>query len=403
VLGNEMTKPLGCACGICGTSKRSSSRPGYALGGFPCATAPMPRGRGARARHLCTENQRYEPTVQRLQSAVQCQSTFSPIPTDPTLPRGSRNDGVGRQYHYMANQRSSGDFSVPDLRSILEFLSKAAQSIWASIANLAQTIWTLLSESARLAVFSFKDTPMTAPEPSDFLYEPDRRAIRSYMLKLVTPSAVVLGLVSGIVGYLWTEMVRERAYGVAYTTAYGQAIASILKTASDAVTARDGAENALVEITRMRNMVAVEIQALASKNYRELAEKLVLVQGFKESLAGVAQDQVDILSGKVKQLTDFETKITNLLASIRSPTPYTTDCKRGPEGVPSCTAACKYPDERLVGGLCFVPGAGENSVGYVQNLGFASPTSWNCVLSDVSNRQPLGAVRAVAYCIKLPQ
>jgi hypothetical protein len=79
-------------------------------------------------------------------------------------------------------------------------------------------------------------------------------------------------------------------------------------------------------------------------------------------------------------------------------------CKReaGSANPPGCTAKCQ-PDEILIGGSCGVPGKGEYSTGYVQNIGSFSPTTRDCQMVDVAGHPPLGALQATALCIKIPR
>ncbi|MGM4891255.1 hypothetical protein [Tardiphaga sp. 839_C3_N1_4] len=140
------------------------------------------------------------------------------------------------------------------------------------------------------------------PEPivdtkPDLLSEEAKSAIRSYMIKIVTPSAIALSIFSAIVGFL----LNEGARGGAYATAYGQALSSIVATTTSTTLARGQAETLLDEtkkvakdIQTVRDKVTaqqIEVDGFLKKSFEGVSQSLLADEKFKTSLVGVSDER----------------------------------------------------------------------------------------------------------------
>jgi hypothetical protein len=98
-------------------------------------------------------------------------------------------------------------------------------------------------------------------DPSELLSGPAKRAIRAYMIKVATPSAIILSVVSAILGFLLNEWAR----GEAYVKAYSEASKSILDTAQAAAVSRGQSDLLLTEIKDSAKGVAALKEEITQK------------------------------------------------------------------------------------------------------------------------------------------
>jgi hypothetical protein len=146
-------------------------------------------------------------------------------------------------------------------------------------------------------------------DPSDLLTEPAKRAIRSYMLKVATPSAIVLSVISAILGFLLNEWAR----GEAYVKAYNEASKSIIDTATAAAKSSMQVELLLSEIKKSSETVAsqadqitkskIQVDEFLTKNFDGIAQTLLQDDKFRNSLVKVDQQQFGNLESKLAALS----------------------------------------------------------------------------------------------------
>jgi hypothetical protein len=154
------------------------------------------------------------------------------------------------------------------------------------------------------------------------LSEPARRAIRAYMLKVVTPSAIVLSAISAVIGYL----INEGARGNAYTTAYGQALSSIVATTQSTTLARSQAESLLEDtkktvkdISALKEAVTAqksEVDNFLKMNFEGVSQKLLGDEKFKTSLARVGDERFKALDNLVTVTRESLTKTSSDTRSV---------------------------------------------------------------------------------------
>jgi hypothetical protein len=144
------------------------------------------------------------------------------------------------------------------------------------------------------------------------------------------------------------------------------------------------------------NTLAVDCLTKGMTRIQDGIGRLEAIQDQLKSLQLELKAQKDKEAKDVGESRDYNNKWVN---SIRSPRLQTQDCGPG-----SCTASCAS-DEILITGLCIVPGPAENGTGYAQNVGYNGGNGWNCVLGALPSPQyqPLKAVRAHAWCAKIPR
>src|SRR5229473_7032266 len=128
-----------------------------------------------------------------------------------------------------------------------------------------------------------------------------KQVIRSYMLKVVTPSAIILSVISAGFGFL----INEWARGEAYVKAYGEASKSILDTAQAAGVSKGQTDLLLTETKESAKIVAglkdeitqkkLDVEGLVKGNFDSISQSLLKDQNFKASLAGVNQEQLKTL------------------------------------------------------------------------------------------------------------
>jgi hypothetical protein len=150
--------------------------------------------------------------------------------------------------------------------------------------------------------------PRIDVDPSELLTPAAKLAIRSYMIKVATPSAIILSVVSAILGFLLNEWAR----GEAYVKAYGDASRSVLDTATAAAVSRGQSDLLLTEIKESAKGVAalkeeitqkkIEVEDFLKKNFEGVAKVLLGDDKFKSSLARVDQEQFKVLETTVSDL-----------------------------------------------------------------------------------------------------
>src|SRR5262249_15054993 len=133
-------------------------------------------------------------------------------------------------------------------------------------------------------------------------------AIRSYMIKVATPSAIILSVVSALLGFLLNEWAR----GEAYVKAYGDASKSIIDTATAAAVSRGQSDLLLSEIKDVAKGVAtlkeditqkkIEVDEFLKRNFDSISQTLLKDDKFKASLARVDQEQFKALEAAVSSL-----------------------------------------------------------------------------------------------------
>lgn len=184
-----------------------------------------------------------------------------------------------------------------------------------------------------------------AADPDDgiLLGEQAKSAIRSYMFKLVVPSAIVISLVSGVGGYVARGLGEAESMKAAFeklsaplieaagkvATAAEQAkgaadqvkkLAEVVeKSEEQAKKATDNAEkaktlaqslaeqvNASVEIVNQlkesNEKTKMELDNLRSANYQKIADELVRVPGFQDKVSKLTDGQYRTLVTQIDQL-----------------------------------------------------------------------------------------------------
>lgn len=145
-------------------------------------------------------------------------------------------------------------------------------------------------------------------DQSDALPVDVKQAIRSYMIKVITPSAIILSVIFAGFGFL----INEWARGEAYVKAYGEASKSILDTAQAAGVSKGQTDLLLTETKESAKIVAglkdemtqkkMDFDGLVKGNFDSIAQSLLKDQSFKASLAGVNQEQLKTLGQSVGDL-----------------------------------------------------------------------------------------------------
>lgn len=169
-------------------------------------------------------------------------------------------------------------------------------------------------------------------DPSDTLPADVKQVIRSYMLKVVTPSAIILSVISAGFGFL----INEWARGEAYVKAYGEASKSILDTAQAAGVSKGQTDLLLTETKESAKIVAglkdeitqkkFDVEGLVKGNFDSISQSLLKDQSFKASLAGVNQEQLKALS---QALADLKANIAHSSPDLRNVVGLSLKCPDG--------------------------------------------------------------------------
>jgi hypothetical protein len=158
-------------------------------------------------------------------------------------------------------------------------------------------------------------------DSSELLTPQAKRAIRSYMIKAATPSAIILSVVSAILEFLLNEWAR----GEAYVKAYGEASKSILDTATAAAVSRGQSDLLLTEIKDSAKGVGalreeitqrkIEVEDILKKNFEGVSQVLLRDEKFKSSLAGIDQEELKALRAN---LSDLKLNLAKSSPNIRN-------------------------------------------------------------------------------------
>jgi hypothetical protein len=145
-------------------------------------------------------------------------------------------------------------------------------------------------------------------DQGDHLNSEAKAAIRSYMLKVATPSAIALSVVSAVIGFL----INEWARGEAYVKAYGEASQNVMQMATSAGQARGQAELFLAETKTMNEAISkigeqikrqkIEVDEFLNKNYQEIAAALLRDDEFRKTLAGLDAKELQALISSLSRL-----------------------------------------------------------------------------------------------------
>jgi hypothetical protein len=147
-----------------------------------------------------------------------------------------------------------------------------------------------------------------AEEGKKSLSESEKQAIRSYILKFMTPSAVILSIVSAILGYVASGLTRLEVFA----DAHGKASQEIFRAVADAASAKSEAQLLLNTARTASSDYSTAVNGLKaalsdadkflSGNYQIIAEKLVGVKVFRDSLANVADERINALQAQLNAI-----------------------------------------------------------------------------------------------------
>jgi hypothetical protein len=240
-----------------------------------------------------------------------------------------------------------------------------------------------------------------------------KEAVRGYMLYLITLPAIGLTIISAAAGFFINKVAFQSGYNEAYKTA----VADVVKASKDVGIATSKADEALKtmnqEIENGRATIDASVKKateasneamqtsekaaqVLTSNTEQLAATLAGTETFRRAANTVAIPGFADLNGNVEKL---RIRVDSFLQSLNSLTLYQSNCAGA--SISPCEVSCADPQERLIGGLCLVPGGG--GTGFVQNVGMVTNTRWSCALGKVPGLPDLAAVRALAYCVKIPK
>jgi hypothetical protein len=239
----------------------------------------------------------------------------------------------------------------------------------------------------------------TGPAGEVELTREAKEAVRGYILYLITLPAIGLTIISAAGGFF----INKVAFQSGYNEAYKAAVADVVTASKDVAIAKSRADEALITMNE-----EVKKATRASNEAMQTSEKAsqVLTSNIEQlatTLAGTETFRLAANTVLIPGFADLRGKLSALLQSLDHLSLYQNDCTGA--GISPCEISCGDPQERLIGGLCLVPGGVSpvSGPGYAQNVGMLTNTRWTCALGSIPGQPPLTAVRALAYCVKIPK
>jgi gas vesicle protein len=142
----------------------------------------------------------------------------------------------------------------------------------------------------------------------DRLTEEAKRAIRAYILKLVTPSAIALSIISAVIGYVARGWGETEAMKVMFDKLSGPVIAS----AENVGRAEEQSKNLSTQIRQSADIVdrlrasieksKLEADDLKSLNYEKITEVLIGKPGLADKLSKLTDQQYSALRNQIDQI-----------------------------------------------------------------------------------------------------
>jgi hypothetical protein len=222
-----------------------------------------------------------------------------------------------------------------------------------------------------------------------------KEAVRGYMLYLITLPVIALTIISAAGGFF----INKVAFQSGYNEAYKAAVTDVVMASKEVALAKSHADEALK--TMNESVKRATDASNAAMQTSEKASKLLTsnTEQLAAALAGTEQFRRAFNTVVVPGFRDLSSRVDVLLQSLDHLAVYQNDCSGA--GISPCEVSCRDLQERLIGGLCLVPGG--SGTGFVQNVGMVTNTRWSCAMGSVPGLGSLSAVRALAYCVKIPK